>query len=138
MGNSIEEVIDLARKINLDVNSDNLQELLVSINRELTIDELIEMHEQDIEEDESLGSVQSEDRMMVGNLAEVLYLAKIKSYTRSVYFQVRGCIRALLLSCELIWLRNQNEAQRLEHRDKTVKIEPSHEGKKWRVSSTVL
>ncbi|GFU63694.1 hypothetical protein TNCV_1509732 [Trichonephila clavipes] len=36
-----------ARQINLKVDSDDVQELLDSHNQELTIDELIEMHEQD-------------------------------------------------------------------------------------------
>ncbi|GFT13959.1 hypothetical protein TNCV_2615931 [Trichonephila clavipes] len=76
IGNLIEEVVDLARQINLQVNSDDVQELLDFHNRKLTIDELIEMHEQeqDIEELESLDPVQSEDRMTVGNLTESLSL----------------------------------------------------------------
>ncbi|GFW57667.1 hypothetical protein TNCV_2925861 [Trichonephila clavipes] len=43
-------------------------------NRELLIDDIIEMHEQEqvIEELESLDLVQSENRMMVGNLTEGL------------------------------------------------------------------
>ncbi|GFU63906.1 transposable element Tcb2 transposase [Trichonephila clavipes] len=45
------------RQENLDVNSDSVPELLDSI------DELIEMHEQDIEELESLDAVPSENRM---------------------------------------------------------------------------
>ncbi|GFV16578.1 hypothetical protein TNCV_4417671 [Trichonephila clavipes] len=70
IGNVIEEVAYHARKINLEVNSDDIQELQDSHNQELAIDELIEMHEQeqDIEELESLDPVQSEDQMMVGNL----------------------------------------------------------------------
>ncbi|GFW70838.1 integrase catalytic domain-containing protein [Trichonephila clavipes] len=56
IGNVIEEVVtrDLARQINLEVDSDNVQELLDSRNQELTIDELPEKHEQDREELESL------------------------------------------------------------------------------------
>ncbi|GFX03012.1 hypothetical protein TNCV_3261581 [Trichonephila clavipes] len=44
--------IILSRQINLEVDSDDVQELLDSHNQELTMDELIEMHEQeqDIEE----------------------------------------------------------------------------------------
>ncbi|GFW13193.1 hypothetical protein TNCV_4120941 [Trichonephila clavipes] len=38
----------------LKVDSDDVQELLDSHSQELTMDELIEMHEQDIEELESL------------------------------------------------------------------------------------
>ncbi|GFU98193.1 hypothetical protein TNCV_1584021 [Trichonephila clavipes] len=41
----IEEVVDLAKQINLGVNIDEVQELLDFRNQELTIDELIEMHE---------------------------------------------------------------------------------------------
>ncbi|GFY34597.1 hypothetical protein TNCV_1372881 [Trichonephila clavipes] len=44
-GNVIEEVVDLARQINLEVYSDVVQEQLDSHNQELTIDEFIEMHE---------------------------------------------------------------------------------------------
>ncbi|GFX94877.1 hypothetical protein TNCV_2379501 [Trichonephila clavipes] len=65
IGNVIEEVVDIARPVNLEVDTDDVQ-LLDSHNQELTIDELIEMHEQDnIEELESLDLVQSEDRMKV-------------------------------------------------------------------------
>ncbi|GFU83485.1 hypothetical protein TNCV_2142431 [Trichonephila clavipes] len=45
IGNVIEEVVDLSRQINLEVDSDDVQELLNSHNQELTMDELIEMHE---------------------------------------------------------------------------------------------
>ncbi|GFV71897.1 hypothetical protein TNCV_2458321 [Trichonephila clavipes] len=63
-------------KINLEVNSDGVQELLDSHNEELTMDELIEMHEkeEDIEEFDSLDPVQSEVRMTVENLTESLSL----------------------------------------------------------------
>ncbi|GFU10911.1 hypothetical protein TNCV_960741 [Trichonephila clavipes] len=54
IGNLIEEVVDLARQINLEMDSNGVQELLDSHEKELTIDELIEMHEQDVEELESL------------------------------------------------------------------------------------
>ncbi|GFX10029.1 uncharacterized protein TNCV_4101681 [Trichonephila clavipes] len=59
IGNVIEEVVDLARQINLEVDSDGVQELLDFYNQELTMDELIEMHEQeqDIEKLESLDPV---------------------------------------------------------------------------------
>ncbi|GFW17314.1 hypothetical protein TNCV_3905241 [Trichonephila clavipes] len=69
----IEEIVYLVRQINLEVDSD-IQELLDSHNRELTIDELIEMHEQGIEKFESLEPVHSKDRMTVGNLTESLSL----------------------------------------------------------------
>ncbi|GFT88481.1 hypothetical protein TNCV_262691 [Trichonephila clavipes] len=51
IGNLIEEVIDVARQINLEVDRDDIKELLDSHNQELTI-ELIEMYEQeqDVEE----------------------------------------------------------------------------------------
>ncbi|GFW24435.1 hypothetical protein TNCV_606761 [Trichonephila clavipes] len=48
--NGIEEIVDLARQINLEVDNEDIQELLDSHNQELTMNELIEMHEQDIEE----------------------------------------------------------------------------------------
>ncbi|GFX84274.1 hypothetical protein TNCV_3976191 [Trichonephila clavipes] len=52
IGNVIEEVVCLISEINLEVDSDDVQELLDSHYQKLTIDELIEMsvHEQDIEE----------------------------------------------------------------------------------------
>lgn len=56
----IKEVVILARQINLEVDSDDVQEMLYSHYQGLTIDELIEMREQ-IEELDSLDSVQSED-----------------------------------------------------------------------------
>ncbi|GFW81349.1 hypothetical protein TNCV_376971 [Trichonephila clavipes] len=45
IGNVIEEVVDLVRKLNLELDSDNVQELLDFHNLELAMDELIEMHE---------------------------------------------------------------------------------------------
>ncbi|GFX96116.1 hypothetical protein TNCV_2290061 [Trichonephila clavipes] len=58
------------RQINLKVDSDDVQDLLDFRNQELTIDVLVEMHEneQDIEELKSLNPVQPEDRITVGNL----------------------------------------------------------------------
>ncbi|GFW41918.1 hypothetical protein TNCV_6271 [Trichonephila clavipes] len=55
MGNLIEDVVDLAKQINLEMDCDDIQELLDSHNQ-VTIDELLEMHEQeqDIEELECL------------------------------------------------------------------------------------
>ncbi|GFT58381.1 hypothetical protein TNCV_2118841 [Trichonephila clavipes] len=62
IGNVVEEVIYLAKKINLEADSDNVQELIM--------DELIKMHnqEQNLEQLKSLESAQSEDRMVVDNL----------------------------------------------------------------------
>ncbi|GFY33542.1 hypothetical protein TNCV_4538761 [Trichonephila clavipes] len=56
IGNLIEEVFDLDRQINSELDSDDVQELLDSHNQEMTMDELIVMHEQeqDIEENLSL------------------------------------------------------------------------------------
>ncbi|GFW41864.1 hypothetical protein TNCV_5731 [Trichonephila clavipes] len=42
IGNVIEEVVDLARQINLGVDSDDVQELLNSHNQELAIDAMQE------------------------------------------------------------------------------------------------
>ncbi|GFX54347.1 hypothetical protein TNCV_3824461 [Trichonephila clavipes] len=63
-GNVI-KVDDLARKINLEVNSDGVQEL--------PIEEIIKIHEQVIEL-ESFDPVQSEDLMMLWNSTESLSL----------------------------------------------------------------
>ncbi|GFX29876.1 hypothetical protein TNCV_4750051 [Trichonephila clavipes] len=64
IGILIEEVVDLARQINSEVDG---EKLLDFCNQELTTDELIEMHEQeqDIEELASIDLVQSEGRMML-------------------------------------------------------------------------
>ncbi|GFW14162.1 hypothetical protein TNCV_3547511 [Trichonephila clavipes] len=62
--NFIEENVDLARQIHLEVDSDDVQELLDSYNQEITIDELIEMHEQ-LSMSSNADPVQSEDRMTV-------------------------------------------------------------------------
>lgn len=60
----IQEVVDFARQINLEEDSDDVQELLDSHNQELTIDELLEMREQVkvIEKLDSLDPVQIEDQ----------------------------------------------------------------------------
>ncbi|GFW24522.1 hypothetical protein TNCV_2403871 [Trichonephila clavipes] len=55
IGIVIEEVVDVARQINLAGDSDGVQELLDAHNQEL-----IEMHEQDIEELESLDLVHNQ------------------------------------------------------------------------------
>ncbi|GFT11094.1 hypothetical protein TNCV_1084481 [Trichonephila clavipes] len=47
IGNVTEEVVDLEKQINLEIDIEGIQELMESHNPELTIDELIEMHEQD-------------------------------------------------------------------------------------------
>ncbi|GFU86570.1 hypothetical protein TNCV_4480061 [Trichonephila clavipes] len=47
IGHLIGEVINLARQISLEVDSDEVEELLDSHNQELTMDELIEMYEQE-------------------------------------------------------------------------------------------
>ncbi|GFW12314.1 hypothetical protein TNCV_2489581 [Trichonephila clavipes] len=44
--NLIEEVVNLARQINLEVDSDDIQELLDTHNQELTMDELIEVSDE--------------------------------------------------------------------------------------------
>ncbi|GFX27604.1 RNase H domain-containing protein [Trichonephila clavipes] len=77
-----EEAVDLARQIKLEVNNDDVQELMDSHHQELTIDELIEVYEQeqDIKELKCLDPVPSEDRMTVGNLTEGLRLIEKGSY----------------------------------------------------------
>ncbi|GFU45223.1 hypothetical protein TNCV_4236401 [Trichonephila clavipes] len=47
IGNLVEKVVDFAMQINSDVNSDDVQKLLDFHNHELTMDELVEMHEQE-------------------------------------------------------------------------------------------
>ncbi|GFU89628.1 hypothetical protein TNCV_4599411 [Trichonephila clavipes] len=61
----------IATQINLEVDSDDVQELLDYHNKELAMDELIEVHEQEQNiELESSDPVQSEDPMTVGILTE--------------------------------------------------------------------
>ncbi|GFU14596.1 hypothetical protein TNCV_406531 [Trichonephila clavipes] len=75
IGNVIEEVADLARQINLEVDRDDIQGLLDSHSQELPMDELLEMHEQEhIEDLESFDPVQSENLMTVGISTEGLSL----------------------------------------------------------------
>ncbi|GFX69120.1 hypothetical protein TNCV_4946191 [Trichonephila clavipes] len=59
IGNRIEEVVNLDIKINLEMDRNEVQKLLDCHNQELTMDELIKMHEkeQNIEAFESLDSV---------------------------------------------------------------------------------
>ncbi|GFT21268.1 hypothetical protein TNCV_3815691 [Trichonephila clavipes] len=66
-----EESVDLSRQINLEVDSDDAQELLDSQSQEL-----IEMQNQaqDIEELEFKDPFQTEDRMTVGDLTVDLNL----------------------------------------------------------------
>ncbi|GFV49646.1 hypothetical protein TNCV_1959541 [Trichonephila clavipes] len=73
IGNVIEEVVDLARQINLEVDSDGVHEFTNYYNHELAIHEFMEVHkqEQNIGELASLDPVHSKDQMTVGNLTEV-------------------------------------------------------------------
>ncbi|GFU62687.1 hypothetical protein TNCV_1518781 [Trichonephila clavipes] len=59
IGNGIEEVVDLAKKINLGVDSDNIQKQMDCHKKEFTIDELIEMHELRMHEHRILESLSS-------------------------------------------------------------------------------
>ncbi|GFY01607.1 hypothetical protein TNCV_2607911 [Trichonephila clavipes] len=69
--NGIEEVVDLARQINLEVDGNDVRELLDSHHQERTMDELVEVQkqEQNIQEH---GPIQS--RRSVGNLTEGISL----------------------------------------------------------------
>ncbi|GFW36573.1 hypothetical protein TNCV_1955731 [Trichonephila clavipes] len=62
----MEEIADLARKINLEVYSNDFQELLDFHNQDLRMDELTERHmiKSKTLKNESLDPVQPEDRMM--------------------------------------------------------------------------
>ncbi|GFV38470.1 hypothetical protein TNCV_4393511 [Trichonephila clavipes] len=79
IGNVIGKSVDLGRQINLEVDNDDAQKLLDSHKQELTINELLEMHEQQQGIEDS-SRIQSEDRMTVGNLTEDLSLIKKKGY----------------------------------------------------------
>lgn len=70
----IKEVVNIAEQLNLEVNYDDVQELLDSHNQELTIDELLEMreNEQDIEQNNSLNPDEPENQMTIANLTESL------------------------------------------------------------------
>ncbi|GFT38846.1 hypothetical protein TNCV_1585431 [Trichonephila clavipes] len=70
MGHLIEEVVDFARQINLEVDSEDFQELPDSHHQELTIDELIEMKMEHCE-DQTLSSVKYKE-------SEIIYLIKIQ------------------------------------------------------------
>ncbi|GFX56654.1 hypothetical protein TNCV_494021 [Trichonephila clavipes] len=59
----IEEIFDLSRQINLEVDSSDILELLDSHKQELTINELIEMHEHDIKKLGFFDPIHLEDRM---------------------------------------------------------------------------
>ncbi|GFV77556.1 hypothetical protein TNCV_1070851 [Trichonephila clavipes] len=82
----------------MKVDSDDVQELLDSLNQELRIDEFLEMHEKEqetIEKLESLDPFQSEKRRAFGNLTEGLSLIEkglqisenIDSDAKSVFLQ---------------------------------------------------
>ncbi|GFU36510.1 hypothetical protein TNCV_796131 [Trichonephila clavipes] len=76
IGNVFEGVVCLTRQKELEGDRKDVQKLLDSYNHELTIDELIEMHEQEqcIEYFESLDPVLTEDQITVGNSTEGLNL----------------------------------------------------------------
>ncbi|GFW80806.1 hypothetical protein TNCV_3778861 [Trichonephila clavipes] len=57
IGNLFEEAVDLARQIHSEVDSVDVRELLHSQNQGPTMDELIEMQEQDVEELDSVDTV---------------------------------------------------------------------------------
>ncbi|GFY20109.1 hypothetical protein TNCV_2148021 [Trichonephila clavipes] len=55
------KIVQMAQNTGIAIPSDDVQELLDSHTLKLTIDQLVDMHEQDIEELESLNPVQSEN-----------------------------------------------------------------------------
>ncbi|GFW09506.1 hypothetical protein TNCV_3996131 [Trichonephila clavipes] len=85
-GNVIEKVVDLSLQINLKIDCVFVQELLDSLNQELTFHELIEVHDrnQGIVELVSSDLVQSEDGMTVENLIEVLSLIEKRICLRDI------------------------------------------------------
>lgn len=107
----IEEVVDIAKQLNLEVDNDDVQELLDSHNQELTIDEVIEMrkYEQDIDQTDSLDPVESVNQMTIANLTEGLnsiekglqILEKIDSNEERISTTKRG-IKNLLVCYEEI------------------------------------
>lgn len=68
----IEEVVNLARQLDLEVNGDDVNELLDSHSQELTIDELIEMREQNVTESDTSDPVPPEKHMTIASLTEGL------------------------------------------------------------------
>ncbi|GFV50380.1 tigger transposable element-derived protein 1 [Trichonephila clavipes] len=120
ISNVTEEVVDLARQTNLEVDSDDVQELLDSHNQELTMDELIEMHEQDIKEHESKDPAQSEDRMAVGNLTEGLslivkglnILENTDSNEKHIFSTKLGTKRLLACYEEILWEKKNTPLSR--------------------------
>ncbi|GFV95012.1 hypothetical protein TNCV_1030101 [Trichonephila clavipes] len=113
------QVVDLPRQINSEVDSDEAQELLDSHNRELTIDELTEMHEQkqDIEEPESVDPVQSEDRMTVGNLTEAFRLIEKWSHGCIDVLEQNGTSNLSTLKSTYQWDGTLKEARTLASQD---------------------
>ncbi|GFV50048.1 hypothetical protein TNCV_2354331 [Trichonephila clavipes] len=70
-------VENVVQQINSEVNSDDVQELLDFHHQMLTMDGILEMHEQQhIEEHESLYPVQSEDWMMISNMIKFNLIEK--------------------------------------------------------------
>ncbi|GFW04232.1 hypothetical protein TNCV_2669971 [Trichonephila clavipes] len=94
---------ETTQQINLEVNSADVPELLDSHYQELTIDELTEMHEQDIEELESFDPVQSEDRMIVGNLTEGLNLIEKRVFSIKIGVELSQ-IALSPVWCSKLWI----------------------------------
>ncbi|CAH2016354.1 unnamed protein product [Acanthoscelides obtectus] len=114
----IEEVVDIAKQLNLEVDNDDVQELLDSHNQELTIDEVIEMrkYEQDIEQTDSLDPVESVNQMTIANLTEGLnsiekglqILEKIDSNEERVSTTKRGIKKLLVCYEEILREKKKN------------------------------
>ncbi|GFV41084.1 hypothetical protein TNCV_2666751 [Trichonephila clavipes] len=81
----IERVFDLVRQTNLDVNSDDSQELLDSQNQKLTMNELIEIdeYEQDIEDLECFDTFQSEYQQAFRNSAKDTFQSEYQQAFRN-------------------------------------------------------
>ncbi|GFW46055.1 hypothetical protein TNCV_3276721 [Trichonephila clavipes] len=77
-GNLIEEIVDFAWQINLKV--DHSRTVLDSHNQELTIDELIEMHQEQYIEELSLHPVQELDRKTIEFNTLLLYGGRDENY----------------------------------------------------------
>ncbi|GFW85420.1 tigger transposable element-derived protein 1 [Trichonephila clavipes] len=117
------EVVDLSGQINLEVDSDDVQDLLDFHNQKLTMDLLLDMHKQQhvIEELESLYPVQSEDRMMVGNLTEGLniiekglqILENVESNEEHIFSTKKGIKKLLAYyTRKFCWRKKKNSVSR--------------------------